>query len=138
MGLIAEIRLMASLRKLFLGIFAVGLAVFGLAMINLGLYHALAALWGEVWTPLVIGAVDLLLAGLALLLASRLAYGPELKLAEELRDSVAADIEADLRSLRTLPGLTGLLGGTLEASTACLLVPVIGTIIRALRIRKTD
>jgi hypothetical protein len=136
-GLIAEIRLISNLRKLFLGIFAVGMAVFGFTLINLGLYHALAALWGDVWTPLAIGAADLVIAAVALMIAARMTYGPELKIAEELRDAVAADIEADLRSLQGLPGLAGLLSNSFEANAARLLVPAMGLIIRALRNRKT-
>jgi hypothetical protein len=135
MGLIAEIRLSAQLRKSLLGIFAAGMAVFGLAMINFGLYHALTAIWGEIWTPLAIGCGDLAVAGLAVWLASRMRYGRELQLAEELRDSVGAEIAADLQSLRNLPLMTNLIG-PLEGNAVRLLVPVLGTIISALRSHK--
>jgi hypothetical protein len=136
MALIAEIRVMTQLRKTLLGVFAVGLAIFGLGMINLGLYHALTALWGEIWTPLTIGVGNLVLAGIAFLVAMRMHYGPELRVAEELRDTVAADLEADVQSLKSLRGLSGLIGGGLEGNAAGLLVPVVSTIIGALRKRK--
>jgi hypothetical protein len=136
MALIGEIRLMTQLRKSLLGLFAVGMAIFAIAMINLGLYNALESVWGNVWTPLGIGIANLVIAAIALLVASRLQHGPELRMAEELRDSVAADIESDLQSLRSFQGVGNLIGGTLENGTARLLVPLIGTVLAALRQRK--
>lgn len=135
MALIGEIRMKARIRKLLLGIFAVGMAIFGLGMINLGLYHALTAIWGEVWTPLVIGMGNLVIAGLAILAASTMKHGPELRVAEELRDSLSDDISADLQGLRSLEGIASLVGGGSSASTARLLIPIVGTLIGALRKR---
>jgi len=132
-GLIAEIRIKMQLRKALLGAFAVGMAIFGIAMLNLAAYHALVAVWGDIWTPLVIGLFDLVVAGLALFVGSRMHHGAELQVAEQLRDSVAADLESDLHALRTMPGLTGLLGGAIPGGTAGLLMPALSLILSALR-----
>jgi hypothetical protein len=137
LALIGEIRVRARIRKLLLGVFAVGMAIFGLGMLNLGLYHALTSIWGEIWTPLIIGLGDLVIAGLAILAGAAMKHGPELRIAEELRDSLADDISADLQSLRSLQGLASLLGGPADTSTARLLIPVVGIIIGALRKRRS-
>jgi hypothetical protein len=81
-------------------------------------------------TPLAIGIADLLLAGVASIMAIRARPGAELAVAEEMRKAVTAELDADLRSVSQVQNL---LSGSLEARTAQLLIPAISAIIGALR-----
>jgi hypothetical protein len=128
--LIAEIRFRAHARRGLLAALAFTLGVLGVAMINIAAYEALKLTWGPVRTPLAIGIADLLLAGVASIMAIRARPGAELAVAEEMRKAVTAELDADLHSVSQVQNL---LSASLEARTAQLLIPAISAIIGALR-----
>jgi hypothetical protein len=136
-SLVAEIRLRLQLRKTVLTVLALALAIAGLAMIDLAAFRALETAWGPLWTPLALGLANLALAAALGLAILALKPGRELSAAADLRQMAYNAMEADLKSVQDGSGLlTGLLGGSTELQTARLLIPVISTIIGALRHRR--
>ncbi len=136
-AVVAEIRLRLYLRKSALAAFAVAVAVLGLVLINLALYHMLEIAWGPIWTPLALGLANLALAIIVVLVASAARPGPELEMAEDLRKVAAAAVEADLQGGFSAQGLAATFGGSsIESSALQLLVPALASIIGALRRKK--
>jgi hypothetical protein len=136
-SLAAEIRLRFQLRRTMLAALALAVAIAGLVMIDLAAYRALETAWGPLWTPLILGLANLAVAAALLLATLALKPGRELAAANDLRQMAYNAMEADLRSAQEGPGLlTGLLGGPAETQAARLLIPVISTIIGALRRRR--
>jgi len=132
--LIAEIKLRLHFRKLALAVFAVAVALMGLALLNLSLFRALDTSWGPIWTPLILGLANFALAIIAILIAALAKPGPELAMAEDLRKLSATAVEADFQGGQVLGGLIG--GSSFEAGAARLLIPALATIIGTLRRRK--
>jgi hypothetical protein len=128
--LVAEIKLRLYFRKLGLAVFAAAVALLGLTLLNISLFHALETAWGPIWTPLILGLANFALAVIALLIAATAKPGPELAMAEDLRKLSAIAVEADLQSSQSLGG------GLIEASAARLLIPALASIIGALRRKK--
>ena len=133
--LAAQIRLRTESHRLMLVGLAAILAVLGVGLVNLAVYAALKSVWGPVWTPLALGGADLLLAVIALIAAALKKPGPELKVAEEMRELAGAALEEQMQGGFTPTSLLGGLAGG-DTSTARLLIPMITTIIGALRRRK--
>lgn len=133
-ALAAEVRLRLQLRKTVLTVLALAMAIAGLVMINLAAFRALETAWGPLWTPLALGLANLALAavlGLAMLMVKP---GRELTAANDLRQMAYNSMEADLKSVQAGSGLLpGLFGGSTEMHAAHLLIPIISTIIGALR-----
>lgn len=116
--------LVAGLALLFAGL--------GLVFVNIGFFAYLTPLWGPVWTPVGLGLVNIALALLALVFAAAMKPGPELALAEEVRNMAGEQFEAEIRST----SLAGALGGGLDRSAMSgLLIPAVTAIAGAL-IRK--
>ena len=132
--LVAEIKLRHYFRKLALALFAIAVALLGLAFVNLSLFHAMEASWGPIWTPLILGLANLALAVLALLAAAAAKPGPELAMAEDLRKMSAAAVETDLQGGQGLAGVFS--GSSVEVSAARLLIPALASIIGAMRRKK--
>ena len=120
----------AMKRSLFAG-FALLFAGLGLVFVNMGLFAWLSPQWGPVWTPAGLGLINLALAGAALLVAAFLKPGPEMALAEEIRNMAAESIETEIRSAPLMGGLGG-------GSMAGLVLPAITTIIGAMARRRKD
>jgi hypothetical protein len=117
-------------RSAFVG-FALLFAGLGLVFVNMGLFAWLSPLWGPVWTPAGLGLINLALAAAALALAAVVKPGPEMALAEEIRNMAADSIETEIR---TAPLMGGFGGG----SMAGLVLPAITTIIGALSRRRKE
>ena len=97
----------------------------------MGLFAWLSPLWGPVWTPAGLGLINLALAAAALAIAAVVKPGPEMALAEEIRNMAADSIETEIR---TAPLMGGLGGGAM----AGLVLPAITTIIGAMSRRRKD
>ena len=123
----------AMKRSAFVG-FALLFAGLGLVFINMGLFAWLSPLWGPVWTPAGLGLINLALAGVALAIAAFVKPGPEMALAEEIRNMAAEQLDTEIRSAPLMGGLGGLGGG----SMAGLVLPAITTIIGAMSRRRKD
>lgn len=114
--------------------FALLFAGLGLVFVNIGLYAWLSPYWGPVWTPAGLGLINVALAALALVMAAVAKPGPELQLAEEIRDMAGETLEAEIRAAPLLGMLGGGGGGTAAAG---LLVPAMSMIIGALGKRRS-
>jgi hypothetical protein len=98
-SLIIDMRLRAILRRTGFFAFAGLIAVFGLAMLNVAAYFALAPIWGDALAMLVVAVADFIIAGILIAIGSRETTGIELTLAEELRDQAIEAIEIEARNL---------------------------------------
>mgnify|MGYP000873808292 CR=1 FL=1 len=114
--------------------FALVFAALGLVFVNVGIYSWLSPLWGPVWTPLGLGLINIALAAVALLLAASLKPGPEMALAEEIRNMAADSIETEIR---TAP-LMGAFAGGDRSAVAGLVLPAITSIIGVLARRRRE
>ena len=109
-------------------------AALGLVFLNMGLFAWLSPIWGPVWTPAGLGLINVSLAALALALAFALKPGPEMALAEEIRNMAAESIETEIRST---PLMGGLVGGE-RSAVAGLVLPAITAIIAGLAKRRRE
>ena len=114
-------------RSAYVG-FALLFAGLGLVFVNIGLFAWLTPLWGPVWTPVGLGLINLALAAAALGVAAFVKPGPEMALAEEIRNMAAESIETEVRS-------TPFMG---SGSMAGLVLPAVSTIIGAMAKRRKD
>lgn len=117
-------------RSAFVG-FALLFAGLGLVFLNIGVYAWLLPVWGAVWTPAGLGLINLALAAAALVIAAVVKPGPDMALAEEIRNMAAESIETEVRSAPLMGGLGG-------GSMAGLVLPAISTIIGAMARRRKD
>lgn len=120
-------------RSAFVG-FALLFAGLGLVFVNMALFAWLSPLWGPVWTPAGLGLINLALAAGALAIAALVKPGPEMALAEEIRNIAAESMETEIRSAPLMGGLGGLGGG----SMAGLVLPAVSTILGAMARRRKD
>lgn len=127
----ARIRMRSEAQRLMLLALAGGLALLALILVNVALYAALLSVWGPVWTPLALGLADLMLAGLALLAASRQKPGPELAVAEEIRALAGEALEEQVQQGFTVQGLLGNIGANVAGART--LLPLVTTLIGVLR-----
>ena len=133
--LAAQARLAFTLRRtLFWGL-ALLFAGLGLVFVNIGLFAFLSPLWGPVWTPTGLGLINIALALGAVVIAATLKPGPELALAEEIRNMAGEQIEADISSMSLGSALSG---GLDRSAASALLVPAVGAIIGALSKRRKE
>jgi hypothetical protein len=123
--LIAGLRLKLGLRRMAYGLLA-GLAfVIAFIMFNVAGYEWLKTQWGPVLTPLFVGAANLALAALAALLAATSRHGREFAMALEVRQSLADQLDDELRRRA---GLGGRILGASEIGVIRILIPVIATL----------
>lgn len=132
--LVARIRMRAEAQRLMLTAMAAVLGLMGLGFINIALYAALVAAWGPVWILLALGLLDLGLAAAAFIVAALRKPGPELALAEEVKTMAGEALEEQAQAGFGAASLIGGLAG--GDSTARMLVPLVTTLIGALRKRR--
>ncbi len=135
-AMVAEILLRAFGRKLALTTIAILAGMMGLAFLNVAAYVYLLAMWGPVWTPLLIGVLNFAIAAIALAVALWGRPGPELALAKDLRDTAGANLEEEFHTTSPMGGLAGALGGRSESGLVNLLLPAVISIVTALGRRK--
>jgi hypothetical protein len=95
--LIVEIKLRQAMRRAGLMAFAGLIAVFGLAMLNVAAYFALAPLWGDAWAMLAVAVADFVIAGVLIAMASSESSSRDLDFATELRDQAIEGIEVETK-----------------------------------------
>ena len=135
-AMVAEIMLRAFGRRMTFTIIAILAGVMGLAFLNVAVYVYLLSLWGPVWTPLLIGLANFVIAGLAIVVAGVTHPGPELAMAKELRDTASRNLEEEFHAGSPIGGLAGALGGRSESNLINLLLPAVISIVGALGRRK--
>ncbi|AKI00353.1 hypothetical protein IMCC20628_01637 [Hoeflea sp. IMCC20628] len=137
--LVGEIRLKVQVRKLSLLFFATLIALMALVFLNIAAYQWLLAGWGAIMAPLILAIANIVLAIALVLIAAFTRPGPDLAAARELRDLTSATLESELKSNPATAALGGMAGinGLNGWDSARFLVPIISSIIRSLRRRKT-
>lgn len=146
--LIAKIWLTLLARRFGLIAFACLIAMFGLGMANIAGFYAFEASLGPIWAATVVALVDLGIAGIVLLVASKSRPGPELDLAFDVRKMAVEPIQGDARDLKlTLDGLvdelkklrtniTQLVQNPLDVAAQKLLIPAALSVLRGVRSKK--
>jgi hypothetical protein len=133
--LAVQAKLAFAMRRTLFAALALLFAGLGIVFVNIGLFAYLGPLWGPVWTPVGLGLINIALALAALAFAATMKPGPELALAEEIRNMAGEQIEAEIRSTT----LTGALGGGLDRSMVSgLLLPAVTAIVGAMARRKKE
>jgi hypothetical protein len=128
--IIAEMRLRHTLARLGLLAFAGLISAFGLLMFELAAYFALVNVMSAVLAAAILGAVNLAIALILVLIASRRSLGQELTLANEIHDSAAEALQLEAQAAQAQ--VNRLLHHPLEGALP-LIVPLITTAISRLR-----
>lgn len=132
--LMLQAKLAFTLRRSVVVVLALLFAGLGLVFVNMGLFAWLSPIWGPVWTPAGLGLINVALAGVALAIALFMKPGPEMALAEEIRNMAADSIETEIRSAP----LMGTLGGLERSAVSSLVLPAVSSIIGALARRRKE
>lgn len=137
--LLIQAKLAFAMRRTAFMACALVFAGLGLVFVNIGLFAWLGPLWGPVWTPVGLGLINIALAAVALGLAATLKPGPEMALAEEIRNMATDALETEIRSAPLMGGLaSGLSGGLDRSAISGLVLPAITSIIGALARRRKE
>lgn len=128
--IIAEMRLRHMLISLGLLAFAALISAFGLLMFELAAYFALVNMVSAIVAAAILGGVNVVVALILVVLASRQGPGQELKLANEIHDTAIEALQIEVQSLQTQ--VNRLLHHPLEGLLP-LIVPLVTTAIRHLR-----
>jgi hypothetical protein len=124
-----EAKLAFAVRRALFAVLALLFAGLGLVLLNIGLFAYLTPLWGPVWTPAGLGFINLALAGVAFAISALMKPGPELALAEDIRNMAGEQLEAEIQS-------SSLGGGLEKAALSGLIVPALSAILGALAKRR--
>ncbi|WP_316183865.1 MULTISPECIES: phage holin family protein [unclassified Bradyrhizobium] len=128
---IAEIRLRHLLVGLGLRAFAALIAVFGLLMFELAAYLALVQVTSAVVAAAALGACNIAIAAILLIIASRAPSGRELELANEIHSSAMDSLQLEARALQSR--ISSVVNHPLNSLIPLLIVPIATMIIRTLR-----
>ncbi|PWT87747.1 MAG: hypothetical protein C5B56_09920 [Proteobacteria bacterium] len=128
--IIAEMRLRHMLVGLGLVAFAALISAFGLLMFELAAYFALVNVVSAIGAAAVLGAVNLVIALILVVFASRRSLGQELTLANEIHDTAIDALQIEAQALQSQ--VNRLLHHPLEAALP-LIVPLITAAISHLR-----
>lgn len=128
--IIAEMRLRHMLVGLGLLAFAALISAFGLLMFELAAYFALVNVVSAIVAAAILGAVNLVIALILVIIASRRSLGQELTLANEIHDSAVEALQVEAQAVQTQ--VNRLLHHPLEGALP-LIVPLITAAISHLR-----
>jgi membrane protein implicated in regulation of membrane protease activity len=128
--IIAEMRLRHMLVGLGLLAFAALISAFGLLMFELAAYFALVNVVSAIVAAAILGAVNLAIALILVIIASRRSLGQELTLANEIHDSAVEALQVEAQAVQTQ--VNRLLHHPLEGALP-LIVPLITAAISHLR-----
>jgi hypothetical protein len=131
--IIADIRLRHLLVGIGLRAFAALIAAFGLLMLELSAYFALAQIWNAISAGAILGATNFVIAAALFAIAAKRPAGRELELANEIHGSSIDALQLEARSLQSQ--LLGMIHHPLNGVLPLLIVPLITVIIRNLRKR---
>ncbi len=128
--IIAEMRLRHTLVRLGLLAFAGLISAFGLLMFELAAYFALVNVVSTVVAAAMLGAVNIVIALILVLIASRRSLGQELTLANEIHDTAVEALQLEAQAAQSQ--VNRLLHHPLEGVLP-LIVPLITAAISHLR-----
>ncbi len=133
---IADIKLRHAVARSGLHVAAAFLALIGLLMFEVAAFYALRDVWNTIFAALALGAFNLVLAGILLLIADRRKPGRELELANEIHRNTMDALQADARLMQADVRAFGQGLKHPVDSVLPLIVPLATTLIGALRKRK--
>ncbi len=133
--IIADIRLKYLLGSFGLKAFAALFAVLGLLLFELGGYFALIQAWSAIASAVLLGAFNMALAAILILLAVKRPPPRELALALEVENSAIVALQAEARTMQA-NGFGGF-HHPWGAAAAAVLPQLIPLVIRALKKSKT-
>ena len=128
--IIAEMRLRHMLAGAGLLAFAALIAAFGLLMFELAAYFALVEVVSAITAAAILGAVNLAISLVLVLIASRRGHGQELGLANEIHDAAIEALQNDAKAAQA--EVNHLLHHPLQGALP-LIVPLITAAISQLR-----
>jgi hypothetical protein len=134
---IADIKLRHALARSGLNVAAAVLALIGLLMFEVAAFYALRDVWSTIVAALVLGVINLVLAGILLLIADRRKPGRELDLANEIHKNTMDALQADARLLQADVASFGQALKHPVDSLLPLIVPLATIVINALK-KKTE
>ncbi|WP_112662642.1 phage holin family protein [Microvirga flavescens] len=144
-SIIADIRFRHVMTRSTLRVIAALLAVFAYLMGNLAVFFALQPIWGPVWAAAAVGAGNLLLAIILLVVAERVKPGREMDLALEVRNMALDALEADAQEIQdelselrdeirgVKDAVVGFVRHPIDTALPALLVPLAGAVIKGLK-----
>ncbi len=133
-SIIADIRLRALATRAGLYAFAALVAAFGLLMLDLALYLALADLWSPVRAAAAIGAGNLVLALALVAVAAQVRPGRDLAFAQEVHASALDALAGDLRGAEAeVRALVDVVRHPLDSALPALAIPLVTSLIRGFR-----
>jgi hypothetical protein len=94
--LLAEQDLRLGAQRIQLNALAGLVAVFGLVMLSIAVFHALVPYWGQALAALAVAGIDLVLAAVLAALARSLRPPAETAMVREMRDMALGDIEEEV------------------------------------------
>ena len=134
---IADIKLRHALARSGLNVAAAVLALIALLMFEVAAFFALRDLWSTTVAALVLGGVNLGIAGILLLIADRKKPGRELDLANEIHRHTMDALQADARLLQAdIASVGQALKHPLDSALP-LIVPLATILMNALK-KKTE
>ena len=136
---IAEIKLRYALTRSGLHAMAALIALFGLVMLELAAYFALAEAWGAIWAAVALGLLNFAVAGLLVLIAARQHPDRELELANEIHNSAMEALQGDARLLQAEVSAFGqMVRHPFESALPSLIVPLATLLMNMLRKPKDE
>ena len=128
---VAELRLKRLLTNLGLQALAMLIAACALFLFELAAYFALVQRWDAIWSAVALGAFDLILAGMIVLLAARRPAGRELAVAQDAHQQAISAFEEDLHG-------GGPIRIAIESVIIPALLPLIPVVIEKLHKHKAE
>jgi hypothetical protein len=133
---IAELRLKRLLGSLGLQALAALMTGFALALFELAAYFALIQSWGAIGSAAILGAINLVLAGALMLIATRRPASRELTLANEVHHDAINAFAAEIHESEAAAPAS--LRTALEGAIIPVLLPLIPLVIQRLLKRRTE
>lgn len=130
-GITNEIRIRHVLARTSLHILAGLAGCFGLLMLDIGMFFALAGQFGQVQAALIIGVVNLVVAGVIFVISTRLTPGRELALAKEIQDMALAVVVQDAKDLQG--SVSAVVHHPFDAALTATLGHLTGILVKQLR-----
>ncbi|HVX75578.1 MAG TPA: phage holin family protein [Bradyrhizobium sp.] len=132
--IIAELRLKRLLGSLGIQALAGLIACFALLLFELAGYFALVQVCSAIWSAIILGSINAIIACLLVLYATRRPAGRELELASEVHHQAIAALEQEIRNQESEPATLAALG----SAAIPLIVPLIPILMQRLRPRKPE
>ncbi|MFG1461653.1 phage holin family protein [Xanthobacter sp. DSM 24535] len=133
-SIIADIHLRALLARSGVFTFAALIAASGVLMLGFATYLALAELWGPVWAAVAVGGGNIVVAGIAALIATAIKPGRDLDFAHEIHKSAIEALAGDLKDAEgEVKMIANAIRHPFDSALPALLVPVVGSLLKGLR-----